>query len=164
MANTQRPELSSVFDDMLAQNKKRFDDLYRGGRSYAGGSGGEGKGPTGRQAMAVPSPAAAAAAQLLHPDSSAARRLNGRFGNDWRYEIAERQRDGDEAIVLCKLIFGKEAAIRTQFGRAKISKGPTAGASGGVRFKVGTSSAEEDEGEAFRRATEAALLNCIDLI
>ena len=36
MANTQRPGLSSVFDDMLAQNKKRFDDLYRGGRSPAG--------------------------------------------------------------------------------------------------------------------------------
>ena len=46
--------------------------------------------------------------------------LNERFGSDWRYEVAEQQRDGDEAIVLCKLTFGKEGAVRTQFGRAKI--------------------------------------------
>ncbi len=50
------------------------------------------------------------------------RRLNERFGNDWRYEIAEQQRAGDEAIVLCKLILGKDGAVRTQFGRAKISE------------------------------------------
>ena len=30
MAETRRPEHSSVFDDMLAQTKKQFDDLYRG--------------------------------------------------------------------------------------------------------------------------------------
>jgi hypothetical protein len=162
MANTQRPELSSIFDDMLAQNKRRFDDLYRGGRPSAGGSAAT-KGPIGRQATAAPSPASAASAQS-DPDSPAARRLNERFGNDWRYEIAERQRDGDEAIVLCKLILGKEGAIRTQFGRAKISEGPVAGAIGGVRFKVGIASAEQDERDAFRRATETALMNCIDLI
>ena len=61
------------------------------------------------------------------------RRLNERFGNDWRYEIAEQQRDGDEAIVLCKLVLGKDGAVRTHFGRARISEGPVAGASGGVR-------------------------------
>ena len=31
-----------------------------------------------------------------------------------------QQRDGDEAIVLCKLFLGKDGAVRTQFGRAKI--------------------------------------------
>ena len=38
MADTQRPELSSAFDDMLARSKKRFDDLYRGAAT-PGGSG-----------------------------------------------------------------------------------------------------------------------------
>jgi hypothetical protein len=31
MASTPRPELSSAFDSMLAQTKKRFADLYRRG-------------------------------------------------------------------------------------------------------------------------------------
>jgi hypothetical protein len=163
MANTQRPELSSVFDDMLTQNKKRFDDLYRGGRPSAGGSAAGPQGPVGSQATAVPSPAAAASAQL-DPGSAAVRRLNERFGNDWRYEIADKQRDGDEAIVLCKLILGKDGAVRTQFGSAKLSKGPVSGASDGVRFRVAIAGAEQDERDAFRCATEAALMNCIDLL
>lgn len=163
MANAQRPDLASVFDDMLTQNKKRFDDLYRGGRSYAGGSAGGIKGPIGGQAPAVRSQSAAATIQLP-PDSSAARRLNARFGNDWRYEITERRRDGNEAIVLCRVIFGKDGTVRTQFGSANISEGPVAGASDGVRFKMGLASAEQDDQDAFRRAAEAALMNCLDLI
>ena len=39
MANAQRPELSSAFDDMLSKNKKSFEELYRGGRSLAGPTG-----------------------------------------------------------------------------------------------------------------------------
>ena len=89
--------------------------------------------------------------------------MNERFGNDWRYEITEQRRDGDEAIVLGKLFLGKEGAVRSQFGRAKISEGPVAGHSGGVRFKIGSAGAEQGERDAFRRATEAALMNCADL-
>lgn len=163
MANPQRPELSSVFDDMLVQNKKRLDDLYRGGYSHPGEAAAAAKGPVGQERSTVPSPAATPAARH-DQDSPAARRLNERVGNDWRYEIAEQQRGGDEAIVLCKLTFGKEGAVRTQFGRANISEGPVAGASGGVQFKVGVAGAEQAERDAFRRATEAALMNCIDLI
>lgn len=163
MANTQRPELSSVFDDMLVQNKKRFDDLYRGGRLHAGLSSTAATAPLRPERITAPSPAIAASI-ALDPDSPAVRRLRERFGNDWRYEIRERQREGDEAIVLCKLIFGKAGAVRTQFGRAKIWQGPVAGVSGGVRFKMGAASAEGDESDAFRAAAEAALMNCIDLI
>lgn len=161
MANTQRPELSSVFDDMLAQNKKRFDDLYRSGRPHAGETVAAAKTPIGRERTS--SPTAASSSQLA-TDSPAAGRLNERFGDDWRFEIIEQQRDGDEAIVLCKLVFGKDGAVRTQFGRASLSDGPVSGASGGVRFKVGIANAAQDEREAYRRATEAALMNCVDLI
>ena len=163
MANTQRPELSSVFDDLLVQNKKRFDDLYRGGRSHGGAPATAAKGPVGRERSTV-APLAATPSTRLDPDSPAARRLNERFGDDWRYEIAEQQRVGDEAIVLCKLILGKEGAVRTQFGRAKISQAPVVGASGDVRFKLGVAGAEPDERDAFRRAAEAALMNCVDII
>ena len=161
MADPQRPEFSSAFDDMLVQNKKRFDDLFRGGRAQAGEPAASSAAFAGLGAKG----ALIAAALSVRPDADSAvvRLLSERFGNDWRYEISEQRRADDEVIVLCKLIFGKEGAVRTQFGRAKISDGPVGGVSGGVRFKMGSESAEYGERDAFRRATEVALMNCADL-
>jgi hypothetical protein len=161
MANPQRPEFSSVFDDMLVQNKKRFDDLFRGGRSQAGelvASSAAFVGLAGKDLAGKD-----LASGRPDPDSPVTRLLNERFGNDWRYEITEQKRAGDEAIVLCKLFLGKDGAVRTQFGRAKISDRPVAGVSGGVRFKIGHEGPEQDEREAFSRAIEAALMNCAEL-
>jgi hypothetical protein len=161
MANTPRLELSSAFDDMLAQTKKHFDELYRGGRQAAGEPNASAQVFAGRETTArKPRPAPA----LVSADSPAARKLNERFGNDWRYDIAEQTRDGDEAIVLGRLTFGPDNAVRTQFGRAKITGDAVIAASGSVRFKVGGAGTEQDERHAFRRAAEAALMNCVDLI
>lgn len=160
MASTPRPQLSSAFDGMLAQTKKRFEDLYRGGEPQTGNA----------TAPATPSFSRVAVTRVpvaspkLGADSPTARRLNEHFGSDWRFEVAEQTRDGDEAIVLGKLTFGRGNAVRTQFGRARISGVPVTAASGGVRFKIGGSGTEADEREAFRRAAEAALMNCVDLI
>jgi hypothetical protein len=66
--------------------------------------------------------------------------------------------------VLGKLTFGRDKAIRTQFGRAKIASEKVPASSGGLRFKIGGAGSEQDEREAFRRAAEAALTNCVDLI
>jgi hypothetical protein len=159
MASTPRPELSSAFDSMLAQTKKRFADLYRGGQPRTADIAASARPFVGQGATAT-----AAASAKLGADSPAARRLNERFGSDWRYEVAEETRDGDEAIVLGRLTFGRDNAVRTQFGRARISGNPVAATSGGVRFKVGGSGTAQDERDAFRRAAEAALMNCVDLI
>jgi hypothetical protein len=161
MANTPRPELSSVFDGMLAQTKKRFDDLYGRGQLRSRETAELPRSFATREVRERKPPASSA---MLGAVSPAARRLNERFGSDWRYEIAEQKREGDEAIVLGKLTFGRDNAVRTQFGRAMISGNPVAAASGGVRFKVGGPGTEQDERDAFRRAAEAALTNCVDLI
>jgi len=163
MANPRPRELSSVFDEMLAQNKKRFDDLYRSRQPPAGMPAGGAK-PSAEQGRGASLLPISATSARLEDDSPAARRLNERFGDDWRYEVAEQRRDADEAIVLCKLTFGKAGTVRTQFGRARIPGGLVAGASGGVPFKLGHADVGQDERDAFRRATEAALMNCIDLI
>ena len=161
MANTPRPQLSSAFDEMLAKTKTRFDDLYRGGAPRtAGPERVAAARAVGRRTPPVGVPRAPSAAL----DSAAARLLNERFGEDWRYEIAEETRDGDEAIVLGRLTFGRDNAVRTQFGRAKITGSSMAAASSGVRFKVGGSGTAQDERDAFSRAAEAALMNCVDLI
>jgi hypothetical protein len=161
MASTPRPELSSAFDGMLAQTKKRFDDLYRSGQPQTGRATAPPKPFASRKGTQAVTPAGSA---KLGADSPSARRLNERFGSDWRYEVAEQTRNGDEAIVLGKLTFGRDNAVRTQFGRARISGNPVAATSGGVRFKIGGSGTEQDERDAFRRAAEAALMNCVDLI
>jgi hypothetical protein len=127
------------FDEMLAQGKRQFDTLYKGARP-------------GNSAAAPVAPVGA---------SPVIRQLNERFGSDWRYEIASRQREGDEAIVLCKLTI-KGGTVKTQFGRARLSGGPVSGSAGGLRFRLEAPAADEDD--AFRRATEDALAKCLELV
>jgi hypothetical protein len=161
MANASRRDLSSAFDDMLSKSRKSLDELYRGG---SGSSRAASVFRTSQVSDAgVSRTAAGGATSELGADSIAVRTLNERLGRDWRYEISERKRDGDEAIVLCKLILGKDGASRAQFGRAIISSVAVAGASGGVAFKVSGGDAGSER-DAFRRATEAALMNCADII
>jgi hypothetical protein len=162
MADTRRSEQSSVFDDMLVQTRKQLDDLYRGQRR--GGERTPGAAPAASTDRETSVRAAKPSALLDATSSPTVRRMNERFGSDWRYEITEQRRESGEAIVLCKLTFGKDGAVRTQFGRAAFSSGAVAGAADGVRFKLGTGSAEAQERDAFRRAAEAALMNCIELI
>jgi hypothetical protein len=160
MAEQPKTNLASAFDDMLTQSKKQLDNLYRS--SHRGG----GDEPSnlaakifGSENTSRPSPFAD-----FDDSSSAARRLRERFGSDWRYEIKEQHRDGDEAIVLGKLTFGKDGAIRTQFGRARINGATVAGSSSGVQFRIGQGGNTRDEQDAFRRAAEAALASCVALI
>jgi hypothetical protein len=162
MAETHRPQLSSVFDNMLVRNKKRFDDLYRGGHSRTGEreTAAIAVDALGRQRSDA---ALAAATPGLDPNSPIMRRMRERFGSDWRYEVTERRRVGDEVIVLCKLTLGKDT-VRTQFGHAAISQKPLVGASGDLKFKLGLAGGEADEHAALRRAIENGLSNCADLI
>ena len=164
MAMAPRPELSSVFDDLLAQSKKRFDALYADPPPRAAETNAAPKPPPPRvEAVARPAAAAIASAAPPADDSRAVRQLNERFGNDWRYEIVEQRREGDEAVVTCRLVVGKGATTRTQSAQAKMARTSIAGASGGAAFKLGVVE-EADERDAFRRATEAALQNCIAAI
>jgi hypothetical protein len=159
-SNDPHSQLSSVFDDMLAHSKQRFEDLYRGGLARPDSS----SAPARSSIASAQRPATGSVTAKVDPDSTAARWLNEHFGGNWRYEIATQKREGDEAIVLGKLTFGRDNAIRTQFGRAKITGEKVPASSGGLRFKIGGAGSERDEREAFRRAAEAALTHCVDLI
>jgi hypothetical protein len=162
-AKSPRPQLSSAFDDILTQSRERFDDLYRSGFARDGSSSAETRPPTARSVSPARGPTSVGPAKV-DLDSAAARWLNENFGAQWRYEIATQKREGDEAIVLGKLTFGRDNAVRTQFGRARIAGDVLAATSAGVRFKLGSGGSPQDEREAFRRAAEAALANCVDLI
>ncbi len=158
MAAPPRSELSSVFDEMLTRSKDSFAELY-----HRGSTPGAGTMATRTPAIGARLPSRSPAIEI-DPSCEPARRFNECLGRNWHYEITEQRRDGDEAIVLCKLTFGKDAAVRAQFGRAKIGQSPVIGTGDGVRFSLEAGGGAQDEREAFQRAAEAALMNCLELI
>jgi len=157
MASGQRSPLSTLFDAMLVHNKERLDALLRDDRSGQ-------RGDDGARAAATHGSGAAPDAALDVANSATARYLNERFANRWHYEIAERHRVGDEAIVMCKLFVKDHGGVKTQFGRAPIAAASVAGRSGTVRFRLALSAAERNEEDAYRRAAENALTNCVKLL
>jgi hypothetical protein len=147
MRTESRRQLSSVFDDMLARNRERLGTLQAHGRSGS----------------TVERNAASAAIPPPPPASEAVRRINDRFGDRWRHDVVERRREGDEAIVLVRLTLPDRGVVKTGFGHARIG-GAVAGASGSLRFTLGSGPTGEDEADAYRRATEAALAKCLELL
>jgi hypothetical protein len=159
MASNRGSEFSSPFDDMLEENRKRLEELYGGPRT-----------PAAPPPPTKPSPTGPSAADVRA--SEAVRFLNDRYGEGWRYEITDRQRDGDEVVVLCKLVVEDQGLTKSQFGRARIGGGEATeikGSAAGIAFSMGpetpprAASADPVE-DAFRRAEEAALAKCAGLL
>lgn len=157
MASAQRSPPSTLLDAMVVHNKERLDALLR--QDGLGQSGDD-----GNRAAATRRSSDARSAALDVAGSPAVRYLNERFANRWHYEIAERHRVGDEAIVMCKLFLEDDGVVKTQFGRATIAAGSVAGRSGTVRFRLELGAAGRDEDDAYRRAAESALANCVKLL
>jgi hypothetical protein len=157
MASERRSQLSALFDAMLVHNKERLDALLREDRF---GQSGDDR----HRVAATRRSSAARGAPLDVAGSAAAQYLNERFANRWHYEIAERHRLGDEAIVMCRLVLEDPRVVKTQFGRAKVAADSLAGRSGTVQFRLELSGAERNEEDAYRRAAESALANCVKLL
>ena len=58
--------------------------------------------------------------------------MNERYGDGWRYDVIDRRREGNEIIVLCKLVIDEGEVTKAQFGSARVGGGgtPTAGSAG----------------------------------
>ena len=159
MAADRKSSLSIPFDAMLDGNRRAFDALYVG------------RGSPDRTAVPALSVAPIGAARRAAGKSDAVRFLDDRYGEGWAYEVAERRRDGDEIIVLCKLIIGDRETAKSQFGRSRIGGEPAiAGSADGVRFAIGpepargSADAGDPEEAAFRRAVDGALAKCVDML
>jgi hypothetical protein len=157
MASGPRSRLSATFDAMLVRNKERLEALLHEDRSGR-------RGDDRDRVAGTPRSEVARGAPLEVANSAAAQYLNERFANRWHYEIAERHRVGDEAIVMCKLFLEDQKVVKTQFGRAKIAADSLAGRSGMVQFRIELSARERNEDDAYRRAAENALANCVKLL
>ena len=189
---------TSAFDDLLAKNRRELDALYQvsapSGRGHATtASPGPGrptaspdrapdppsreeKGPPGpvdrgdrRDRGAAADGGAGAAVEPTPAASPAARLLDERYGDGWRFEITSRRREKDEAIVVGTLRLPGSGGVRAQFGSARISPGGGAGSgsAGGVAFSFGGAAGESPlaaEEAAFARAREDALTRCAALL
>ena len=189
---------TSAFDDLLAKNRRELDALYQGaapsGRGRAPTASpvpglppappDRAPEPPSRAEKGPPGPAdggdrwdrgtaadggTGAATEPPPAASPAARLLDERYGDGWRFEITSRRREKDEAIVVGALRLPGSGGVRTQFGSARISPGGGAGSgsAGGVAFSFGGAAAGTPlaaEEAAFERAREDALARCAALV
>ncbi|MGI9335633.1 MAG: hypothetical protein ACR2RL_21010 [Gammaproteobacteria bacterium] len=144
---------TSAFDELLERNRQQFDALYRK----------SGAAPIERlleerpQSITAPAPSRSPASvrDVGTPvrESATARSLRARYGDDWTFDVTERQRDGDQIIVLGKLTLkGKgpgKNIVKAQFGHATMNG-------------FGASTATEER--AYEEASEAALARCAALL
>ena len=164
MASDRRSSSSSTsaassFDEMLERNRRELDGMY-GGIAWSGAR------------EAAPPPGAASRAGAASAERPVVRRLNQRFGDKWRYEIAERRRDGDEVVVLCRLTLPERNVTKAQFGLARIGRAGAGaavrGSAGGVSFSLGAGEsgwlAGDGEDAAYERATDDALAKCAAML
>lgn len=167
MANSS-DSLAAVFDELLARDKKRLDELIGETTSSASESANEQRDAAAR-APVVNAPASGAAREAKEP--GVVRELRARYG-ELHYVVRERRREGDEIIVLCELKIPRLAISKTQFGHAKISAvGAQLGIGGSVGGKSFTIAAGErvastaaSEEAAFERALASALAKCAELV
>lgn len=192
MADQRRSSMTSPFDEMLAETRRQMDELSGPGSGRGtsatrqNGAGGDRPVPSSRPPEAHPSRTAAASASRFpesrEAPSDAIRFLNDRYGERWRYEVTERRRDGDEVIVLCRLIIDDLGVAKSQFGQARVAgtspQGHATGhaighasgrAAGGVSFSIGPAPAIGDaavdpEEAAYQSAIERALAKCAGML
>jgi len=165
MASERDSSMSSAFDDMLEQNRKELDGMYSGSTRSSKPS----RAPSEARGPSFPdSDFESRTTDQAPPARSMVQQLNLRFGDKWRYEITNRQRDGDEVVVLCKLMLSDQRVAKAQFGRARIRRAGSGssvqGSAGGVSFSLGASGTNSLSGDtedaAYDRAIEDALTKC----
>ena len=175
---------SSAFDELLERSRRELDAL-------SGGSGAPALSPTSRTSTSYSAGSSAAVARSAAQDvsarttratalppvsrSPAERALDERLGPDWRYQVLDRTREGDELVVRCRVTAPTRGVTRTWHGSAPLSGAGRGGASGvagtagNVRFTLGADAGAErhdpirSDREAERQAIESALAACARL-
>lgn len=152
---------TSAFDELLERNRQEFDALYAKSGAAPIERLLEARTPSvtvtslSKPASSPPLPASRPtrdSGQMLR-DSATARSLRTRFGEDWTFDVTERQRDGDQIIVLGKLTVRRKEVgkdiVKAQFGHAPMN---------------GSGASASTEERAYVEASEAALARCAALL
>ena len=173
---------SSAFDELLERSRRELDALSSGsGSPVLSPTSPTSTGPSAGSSAAVARSAARGASTRAPASppasrSPAERALDEKLGADWRYEVLDRTREGDELIVRCRVIASARGVSRTWHGSAPLSGADRSGASGttgtagNVHFSLGTGTGARSQDpvrakrEAERQAIESALAACARLL
>ena len=165
---------SSAFDELLERSRRELDALSGGSNAPAFATE-----PATTVRPSTGSPAAARTEPVPDPSPStrspAERALDEKLGTDWRYEVLDRTRDGDELIVRCRVRSSARGLSRTWYGSAPMagagrSASGMTGSAGNVSFTLGggpgkgAENPAQAERDAERRAVESALGACARLL
>ncbi len=144
---------SRPFDRILEDGRKRLEALY------------------GEAPATVPPRRAQTRSRLASAAAATGFETAGRPTEGWSHTVIGRLREGDEAVVRCRLVVEGSDIEITRHGRARIARADgaaeLAGSSAGIPFALRAEagpSPEADEAalaEAFERAEAAALQSCI---
>jgi len=165
---------SSPFDRMLDDNRRQFDALLTR------------RAPAARPELRAEPPRPSAPAEMSAPPAAAppARSTDGehidirasdigqtlarRYGENWRFEIVDRRRDGEDVVVWARLTAGDHD--KTRRGRARIQSAAGAASisakAGGTDFvlRAGEEPAfavsDDPEQTAYEKAATLALAAC----
>ena len=85
---------------------------------------------------------------------SAAAWLDRCYPGEWKYDVKDRRREGNELVVLCRFELPGYGIRRTQFGMAEI----------GRTNSPDQNTEREDEETAYRQAIDNALRWCIRML
>jgi hypothetical protein len=168
--------LGSAFDKLLAKDRDWFNEQLNpaAGRQTPGpvSAGRLPPAPAAPRPSTLPKTPGPAGAGPSVETSAPVKFLEARFGKDWRYEVASRQRSGDELVVLCKLTLAQDGVTRSQFGKARVLKPGVprqlAGTVDGIPFQMqvdqGLAPGQDPEEAAYRRAVIDALSKCTETL
>ncbi len=174
MAGKRGSDFTSPFDDMLEQNRRQFEELYKGPAEAQAPNPAALPAPGAQANPAPPTPSPAAAsgppARAFDPASDdPVRFLDHRYGAGWSYEVTERRREGDEVVVRCRLSIPDHDLSKAEVGRARIDRPDAApeiaGSADGVSFALGPENGINDAEEAaYEQALANALAKCAALL
>jgi len=165
---------SSPFDRMLDENRKQFDALLTR------------RAPAARPELSVAPPRPSAPADTPEPAAATVRderpageafdihateigqTLARRYGENWRFEIVDKRRDGEDVVVWARLTAGDHD--KTRRGRARIQgaagTASIAAQSGSTGFVLragdepASAVSDDPEQTAYEQAAAVALAAC----
>ena len=152
MGSNSGQSFGQSFDTLLEGNRRQLELLYDGS-----GIGNAGSAHNREPAPGVPPVADMQQVRSEKNDLESlgpSAWLDRHFPDQWRCQIRDRRREGDEIVVLCCLELSGQDSRKAQFGSARIEP-PVPGVYRNER---------ETEEAAYQEAVDDALRRCVQLL
>jgi hypothetical protein len=145
-------ELTESFDELLEGNRQELESLYNRSSTSS-----ESAADSGGNDSVAPVRERAGIKRFDKDElaeTDAADWLDRHYPGEWRYDVRDRRREGNELVVLCRFELPSYGIRRTQFGLAEIDR------------PASPSQVTEREAEetAYRQAIDNALRWCIRML